>query len=574
MKKRKKLMYDYISITFLIATILLTAFFLILHIAHTSMIRQARETSNVIFEQAKEQLEQLENDIENLRFNLIHDGDLISFLQSDDMVSRWEDVKSIEWLVGTNRRLNHNLENMILYDQNGKLIFSLGSAFFLKNGEIELDSVHFSNVLLEPKTNDTYYEVDIPVNSLYAADNYAPIGTITLLYNTGQIQTIVNGALLNSNSAIALLDGENRKISAGGTWVDSYSHRKADEMEENKQNIFHEADIGRTGWRLVSVVSKEGLLFGIERLSWVIYVTFIAVGLVMIFLCVSLYRTIIRPIIRQTSFMINFTSDTKQRMEVLEDNEIGYMAQRMNQMLDDIESLNTTIVESRKQYLDIQYKKKKTEMVAYKSQINPHFLYNTFECIRGMALSRGEKDIADITLALSDMFRFSVKGEEVVTVLESIRNLKRYAKIIDYRFAGRYKIDIEAKRSTFHYKLPKLLLQPLLENAILHGLETKIEGGFAQVCVEELENHLVLTVLDNGNGMEGVELIHLRDAMELYDKNGTIQDQESGIGVLNVYRRMRLFYGEDASFTIDSEPGKGTQIVLKLPIKKGEIRRV
>lgn len=568
-RKPKKLIYEYISITIIIGMILIVSFFLILQISNTSTIQQAKLTSEIIFQQAIEQLLQVEEDVDNLRFNLIQDESLQNFMESQDLNIRWESMESISWLVGANRRINRNLENIVLYDSDNNLYFSLGDVYFPKYFQDSSTTIRYSSALKHPKTNAIYYEVEIPV--IDNNDMAEILGTISLLFNTHNIQSIVAGALLNNESAIALLDKNNNIIVADGKWNKDYNLlgtvdlSKSTDLKESMDSIINCSYIGKTGWRLVSVVPKKGLLFGVERLSWIIYVTFIAVIVTMLFLCISIYKRVIYPIIQQTVFMDNFTQDTKQRLTIYSNNEIGLMALKMNQMLDDIESLNDEIIESEKRYLQVKYAKKRTEIIAYKSQINPHFLYNTLECMRGMALYRGEKDIADIALTLSELFRFSIKGDEVVTVLECLNNLNRYAKIIEYRFMGKYQIHIEAKRDTFHYKMPKLLLQPLLENAVLHGLETKVENGYVNVIIEQKNNFLSATIEDNGIGIDPLVLEQILDSMKKYDEMETISDNDKSIGVLNVYRRMRLFYGNSATFTIESQLEKGTKITLELP---------
>ena len=118
--------------------------------------------------------------------------------------------------------------------------------------------------------------------------------------------------------------------------------------------------------------------------------------------------------------MANFKKDTRQRLAVKQNNEIGELAGKMNQMLDDIEELNRAMLETKEKYLELEYAKKQTEMIAYRSQINPHFLSNTFNCIRGMALYHGDKDIAELTVALASFFRYTISAEEMITIREAL----------------------------------------------------------------------------------------------------------------------------------------------------------
>ena len=256
------------------------------------------------------------------------------------------------------------------------------------------------------------------------------------------------------------------------------------------------------------------------------------------------------------------------------ENEISEMARKMNEMLDDIEDLNREVVDSQKKYLEQEYARKQTEMIAYKSQINPHFLYNTFNCIRGMALYKGEKEIAELTMSLSCFFRYSVQGGELVTVEEALENLSHYANIIRCRFNGKHQVSTDASEEVLAQRIPKLLIQPLVENAVLHGLETRPQGGRVSVTIEETKDdgsgRLAVTVQDDGSGISAEKQKELRDAMERYDREGTISEKGLGIGFLNVYRRLRLFYGQAADFDLESREGEGTRIRLWLPMESDE----
>lgn len=379
---------------------------------------------------------------------------------------------------------------------------------------------------------------------------------------------------------MAILDQQGNDIVSTGKWKATYKWEQS--TRKTRTDLIYVSNIGETGWRMISVVPRASFISGVTQMQRINTITYLTVLVVMTLVCILVYKRIICPISRQTAFMANFTQDTGQRIEVTEHNEIGELARKMNQMLDDIEELNERIVESRKKLLELEYAKKQTEMIAYRSQLNPHFLSNTFNCIRGMALSRGDKDIAELTLSLSVFFRYSIRGDEMVTVQEALEKLQKYARIIQYRFNGKHKVTVQAPRQILLFKIPKMLIQPLVENAVFHGLETKTDPGEVNVCIglEEkgytLENgtyqqpsrRIWVTVKDNGEGISEEILSSLKEAMEQYDRDGTISDKNQGIGMLNTYRRLRLFYGEEVEFKITSVVNRGTSVYLEFPVEE------
>ena len=173
------------------------------------------------------------------------------------------------------------------------------------------------------------------------------------------------------------------------------------------------------------------------------------------------------------------------RLNVVYHNEIGVLGTNLNRMLDEIDTLSKEIQLTQKQKYEIEIAKNQMEISAFRNQINPHFLYNTLECISAMAFYYKVQDIADISASLSNMFRYAVKGNDFVTIQDEISHVNEYAKIIEFRFMGRMQITIEADEGILGVTTLKMLLQPIVENAVFHGLEKKIDNGIIHIRVAE-----------------------------------------------------------------------------------------
>ena len=181
-----------------------------------------------------------------------------------------------------------------------------------------------------------------------------------------------------------------------------------------------------------------------------------------------------------------------------------------------------------------------------------------------MALYYDADEIAEITMALSRIFRYAIKGDNVVTVAEEIRNIREYAKIIHYRFGGRIRVDIQVEEEAEDKELIKLILQPIVENSIFHGLEQKLEDGLVAVKVEIVrETWLRLTVEDDGCGMQQETVDRLLYQMKRQSLHRS--SSKDSIGLTNIYQRLQLFYGETATFRMESSPGKGTRVEIIIP---------
>lgn len=222
----------------------------------------------------------------------------------------------------------------------------------------------------------------------------------------------------------------------------------------------------------------------------------------------------------------------------------------------------------------VQEAKRRSEFIALQNQINPHFLYNTLEAIRGDALSEGVDYIADITEALSTFFRYSVTDTgNLVTISDELENVNNYFKIQQYRFGEKLELIYESLEDEVILELmcPKLTLQPIIENAIFHGLEKRADKGSIRIRMEMTNNKLTIIIIDNGVGMD-------KDTLEILNnrlKQNTIayteqedKNKKGGIALINVCRRIKLLFGENYGIHVYSIPEFGTDVRITLPIVK------
>ena len=218
---------------------------------------------------------------------------------------------------------------------------------------------------------------------------------------------------------------------------------------------------------------------------------------------------------------------------------------------------------------------KQAKLSALQSQINPHFLYNTLECIRSEALLYDCDSIARMAKALASFFRYSIsKKENIVTLREEFNNIENYFLIQSYRFDDKYSFEILAApedREAYSCLIPKLSLQPIVENAIFHGLETKPDKGKVTIRVEMTEKNVIIIVSDDGVGIGREELERMRDSLKNSRKE-TDQEGKSpgergnGIALTNVSQRIKLIFGEDYGLNLYSTKGIGTDVEIILPI--------
>lgn len=205
---------------------------------------------------------------------------------------------------------------------------------------------------------------------------------------------------------------------------------------------------------------------------------------------------------------------------------------------------------------------RQSRLNALQSQINPHFLYNTLECIRSEALLCHHESIANMAKSLASFFRYSIsRKENIVTIWDEIENIKNYFLIQNYRFENKFIFVLEAEdeERVYRYLIPKMTIQPIVENAIFHGLETKTGECIVRIRIAVTENKVILVISDNGVGMSAKTLEMLR--------SGSVSSASgNGIALFNVNQRIKLTFGAEYGLQIYSTEGIGTDIEIIIPI--------
>jgi two-component system sensor histidine kinase YesM len=266
----------------------------------------------------------------------------------------------------------------------------------------------------------------------------------------------------------------------------------------------------------------------------------IAAGFAAIALAFSYFisGTITRPLLRLKKMMLDWTLGARKFPDSFDKDEVGVIGETFRRIIFENDELNAKLIRS-------ELNEKEAELRALQSQIKPHFLYNTLDSIYWMAILNDNNQVAQMAESLSESFKLSLnKGKETILVFNELRHIEHYLRIQNIRFNNRFLYIQEVDETILGMEIMKLLLQPLVENAIYHGLEPRIGEGIITLTGVRDGQHLVFTVEDNGVGMDDLSRM------------------EQGYGLRNVKDRLRLYYGECSSLNITSRPGEGTRVEL------------
>ena len=230
-----------------------------------------------------------------------------------------------------------------------------------------------------------------------------------------------------------------------------------------------------------------------------------------------------------------------------------------------------TMLEENNRYIKSEYENKMilmdTQMKALESQINAHFLYNTLEAINSLAEIEGAEDISVMALALGDMFRYSIKTKGALVTLEKeLAHVKNFVAIQQIRFDNGFRFEMDVPEELYSCRILKLILQPLVENALYHGLLHCNAGSSIYLSARKENKIIYFTVKDDGVGMASETLEQLQKLLEEKPEFGELsQHANESIGLKNINARIRLYYGEDYGLSVKSEQGCGTIVQIKIP---------
>ena len=394
-------------------------------------------------------------------------------------------------------------------------------------------------------------------------DTMKPAGYINIVYENSYLSDILadnsskySGAsyVVNTHGRIMVANkegyvGENFPVKLSDLRASNTSRY---DMFSSTQAFYFVGNEMPNGWSLVQTVSVKE--FNKEMNHLIV----LAAGIVLLVLGISLgfvwYVTsrIAYPAKELMESMKTLAKDNEYpRVKIVSNDEIGMIGLEYNKMAENIETLIEKVYK-------MELTQKQAELEFLQMQINPHFLYNALDTISWMALAKGNMDVSEMTIALAELLRATIKKESFVTLREEMNTVKDYLLIQQERFGDKISAEYFVEEDAYSCMVPNFILQPVIENAIIHGLEPKIEKGKVSINISIQDEFLTFLVEDNGVGMDETEIL------DLYKKCRENNTKQS-IGLKNVYRRLLLCYGEASMLKIESKKEQGTRISFLIP---------
>lgn len=578
---KKKLFISYIAVAFVpivIVGVYLTGQF------RDHVLEQATEQSHNNVERIKAQLENV----------LQRPIDLSGILMSDNQLSTLinKQYSSTYEVVEAYQNYRDFKEFIKLYSEIYNIRFYMSNPTLLNNWEfIQLTKditdtnwysytnqsgfIYWGYIPDETKKNESFVSLVRKVEFPLEGTN----GVLVMNINPEALQNIVRQEtfdtfIIDSNDIIiaakdqSLVGSQFSKLdfSVGNVWeVGQY---EMDIDGEPSRIIVEEftPQYSQNGFKIMSIFTIDSIVDGASRISTdglMIMLISLLVSMILIYATSSLLSKRILSLVKNIHKLS--TGDLNVSSTISGTDEVGLLSKQFNNMVSSIRDLmeRVRITENQRNQLELRQGEIKLKMMA--SQINPHFLFNALESIRMHAHIKGDKELASIVRMLGKLIRKNLEvGTGVIRLSDEVEVIEYYLAIQQFRFGQeRLTYDLQVDEAALNVQIPPLLIQPIVENAVVHGMDQVLEEGKITISIKLLEEHMLhVSVSDNGYGMEPERLVEVERAIN------QAEEQEGGrIGLRNVNQRLKMIYGDDAGLQIQSKRGEGT--LVSFSVKSG-----
>lgn len=538
--------------------------------------RNSGEFSQYLIDQIGINVDKLTTDVEQMAFQQFRNSSL------SETLSRAPD--SEESTYARNRYINDFLNDILFFEdyyRSVSILDAAGRTYGIKRKAVQAEEEPMAQVdLAQVKEmrgralwfrgeHDTLYMA----KALYDIETSSYVGVIAIGLESSYVGDILTN-VHNLMDGDVLILNEFNELFVAGKLSGAAEHYLRDNLYLSSQRSFDYRDkhyissvlsTDYDKWKIVQIIDVGRLTRGTESLKFWTIGTLVAALLLALLMAAGISKSITANIRLLLQSMSKFTLDSKHEIIVPHSrDEVGMLAARFNSMAEKIDDLFHSVYREKMLVQQAEYRSLQLDYKALQAQMNPHFLYNTLETIYSMAKLKGEEEIGELIYLLGRLLRESLgkKGDDI-TLGEELEFVGRYLAIHQIIYGDRIEVRIESDPGLSDCRVPKFILQPLVENAIVHGIEEKPGKALIRISCRAEQDDLVLEVSDNGVGMERDKVERLLRP-ELYGA-GEGSGKHTNVGVISVHKRVRILHGEAYGLAISSRPGEGTTVSVRLP---------
>jgi two-component system, sensor histidine kinase YesM len=552
---------------------------------------EVRQSSNQVIEQVESHIEYYLQDFEITSLQIINSPEVKHFLQLESIEAQQTQQieESLREYLEAQEYSRADISNITILSDQGLLIDTLGTENYYPASNMK-EEYWYSAVPYQSKTmlvsrtvklKDKEQPVISLVRRLYNPKTIEPVGMLVIDINFRRIEEIAKKVTVSKNGIFFILDtkghyvyhpdtsklGKKAERNLHANWVSEESGTKV--LKNEQRDFITYTHSNNLGWTFFTAVSYRDLTEGIRHIRQAISWT-IVISLLFAYLLGSGFATtLIRPIRRLQHFMKDVeTGNLNGRVVVESKDEIGQLSVSFNHLVCKLSHLIEEVYFSKLRETEMSLKQKEIELKMLQSQMNPHFLYNSLETIRGMALEENQEHIATMSSTLGKLLRYNLKNNSAtVSLEEEMKFCEMYLQIQSFRFENRFEHTWDIPQWARNLQVVKFSLQPIVENCYIHSMGCNVRKITINIAAfRSSKTSFVVQISDNGVGIPDNTVKEITRKMEQM----TTSNNGVNIGIINVHQRIRNLFGSEYGVSIESKRGVGTTVKLHMPILEDE----
>ncbi|MBL4933398.1 sensor histidine kinase [Clostridium paridis] len=408
------------------------------------------------------------------------------------------------------------------------------------------------------------------VRTIIDTNTLKECGLMVICINSSTIENMYSQELKVSSNSVLILDSNNNLIALNDPYnvIDNQASLNSiipyiksssgyNTVKLKGSNYIATFDnITNSNWRIISLTPEKEIFKNLHSIMELTFGVILGCFIISFLLSIFLSTRLTLPLKELLASMrLVKKGNFKEKVSFKYKDEFGMLVLEYNDMIDNIQTLINSVYK-------LQLKEKEAELKALQAQINPHFLYNTLDMIFWKAEKSKQTEISDMVYALSKLFRITLSnGREFISVKEEADFIENYLLLQGKRYRDKLKYKINISDKILNYSIPKLIIQPFVENSIIHGTEEDNDRSLIIISGELVEDFIVFQIIDNGKGMDNKTINNLL-SLEKIDELNTI----NGYAIRNVNQRLSLYYGDNYTLIITSELNLGTTVTISIPL--------
>ncbi|ROR31704.1 two-component system sensor histidine kinase YesM [Mobilisporobacter senegalensis] len=577
---RKRSIRFMISVSFSVSAVIA-----MLLVGVSLYLRFVAQVNTIIQEDNQNIIEQVNRNLDSYLRNMMKVSDSLYYDVIKNVDLTEESIyEEMNLLYQTN---SSAIENIAVFDKDGELLevvplanlkpsINMKETLWFKNAMKKTENMNFST----PSVQNLFYTADYQYKWIISLSRTIEItkgkeieqGVLLIDMKFSGIEQILDRAKLGNDGYVYLIDSDGEIIyhprqqliysdiiKENNLIATTYKDGNCTEKFQGEERVITVKTVGYTGWKIIAVTPQKAI--ELNYIQTTVFAMLIIAFTIFIIVLLNIFiSTRISDPIKELEQSVKKLENGYMDEDIYIGGsyEIEHLGKTIRKMVEQMKKLMNDVVNEHES-------KRKSELDALQSQINPHFLYNTLDAIVWMVENEKQSDAVRMVTSLARLFRISLsKGKNIIPVKDELEHVKNYLLIQQMRYKNKFKFEVNSQEEVNNLATIKLVIQPLVENAIYHGMEFMDGDGEITVTAFLKEEELYIEVRDNGLGMpkETVD--------KLLEDNHASKGTGSGIGLKNVQERIQLYFGEQYGLIIDSEPDEGTAITVHIPKRQME----